>query len=288
MSGLAIKLKARDLIDPNLESHFHYHKKFKYWTIEHSHDFYELFLVTDGILYHIVNGERQTLSAGTLVFIRPQDIHSYEKHPSGDAELLNINFRIHAIHSTFKFLGEGFHPRRLTESKLPASQSLSLNETNHLIEQISQITNIPAHLHAEICTAVRALLVELLISFFSPQQASLSPNAPPWLHSIQVEMLNKDHFVEGLSALYRLSPVSPEHLSRTLRKHLGITPTEWINDMRLNYAANLLRYSNEEIVAVSLESGFNNLSHFYELFGLRYQISPAKYRKANRRIVIPE
>lgn len=285
---MVIKLKARELIDPEREAHFSYHKKFKYWTIEHSHDFYEMFLITDGSLYHIVNGQRQTLSVGTLVFIRPHDIHSYEKHQSGDAELLNINFRIGAIHKAFKFLGEGFHPERLTHAKLPMSQSLSTTATHHLIEQYSQITNIPSHLHAEIRTHVRALLVELLITYFSPQQSPPTPNAPPWLNKIQLEMLNKENFAEGLLALYKLSPVTPEHLSRTLRKHLGVTPTEWINEMRLNYAANLLRYSNEEILTVSLESGFNNLSHFYELFSLRYQVSPAKYRKANRRIVIPE
>ena len=46
--------------------------------------------------------------------------------------------------------------------------------------------------------------------------------------------------------------------------------------------------TEEEIVAVSLKAGFENLSHFYHLFRKRFQLSPARYRKAHRRVIIPK
>lgn len=38
----------------------------------------------------------------------------------------------------------------------------------------------------------------------------------------------------------KVSQVSSEHLSRTFRKYYGITPTEFVNGLRLDYAAMLI------------------------------------------------
>ena len=44
----------------------------------HCHDFYEFFLVTKGRALHIVNDTVQTVSRGSLVFVRPDDAHCYD------------------------------------------------------------------------------------------------------------------------------------------------------------------------------------------------------------------
>ena len=44
----------------------------------HCHDFYEFFLVTKGRALHIVNDTVQTVSRGSLVFVRLDDAHCYD------------------------------------------------------------------------------------------------------------------------------------------------------------------------------------------------------------------
>ena len=56
---------------------------------EHSHDYFELFLVSQGSAVHFVNGFSQPLSPATLTFMRPDDTHYYYNF-SSDFKIMNI------------------------------------------------------------------------------------------------------------------------------------------------------------------------------------------------------
>ena len=56
----------------------------------HTHDFYELFLVSHGGAIHAVNGRSQLLSEGSFVLMRPRDVHRYDFFNNADFELLDI------------------------------------------------------------------------------------------------------------------------------------------------------------------------------------------------------
>lgn len=50
----------------------------------HTHDFYELFLVSHGGAIHAVNGRSQLLSEGSFVLMRPRDVHRYDFFNNAD------------------------------------------------------------------------------------------------------------------------------------------------------------------------------------------------------------
>ena len=43
----------------------------------HTHNHYELFIISEGTAYHMINDSVQTVRKGDLFFIRPNDMHSY-------------------------------------------------------------------------------------------------------------------------------------------------------------------------------------------------------------------
>jgi len=92
-------------------------------------------------------------------------------------------------------------------------------------------------------------------------------------------MMKKRNFTEGLPALYRLANKSKEHLSRTFRRHLEKSPTEYINDLRLEYSARTIMSTNAKIVDICGDAGFESLSHYYHLFRKKYAISPIELRR---------
>ena len=67
-----------------------------------------------------------------------------------------------------------------------------------------------------------------------------------------------------------------------MKKYYGVTVSEYINDLRLNYISNMLQYSNHNILDIIFESGFNNVSWCCECFKKKYGASMSEYRKQKR------
>ena len=65
-----------------------------------------------------------------------------------------------------------------------------------------------------------------------------------------------------------------------MKRHMKITPTHFINKLRLDYAANLIFNTDLDIITVAMEAGFNNLSHFNHIFKEKFESTPSAFRKS--------
>jgi AraC family cel operon transcriptional repressor len=283
-----IVLQADQILDSEAEVHYAYHRSLKTVTGLHVHDFFEIFLITKGSVYHLVNGKSIHLVEGSIVLIRPDDIHGYENDGTLECELLNLAFPKTTLAALFAYLGEGFDGERLLYCESPPCNIIKKHEIENVKARFQVLTTFLNYSKKVIRSEARALLADLFIRFFSGHAKEMEYTMPEWLKGVVREMKNKENFTVGLTRLYELSRKSPEHVTRMIRKHLGMTPTEWINELKLQYAANLLLHTDESILSICLEAGFENLSHFYHRFRKYFQLSPAKYRKLNRKIVIPQ
>ena len=84
--------------------------------------------------------------------------------------------------------------------------------------------------------------------------------------------LNVDH-------LAYLSNLSLSQFKREFKKKYKDSPANWLRKKRLERSSKLLLTTNKNINEICYESGFNNASHFCQLFQRQYQISPLKYRQ---------
>ncbi len=292
---MAIHLKAKNIIDPETEAHYSFktiqplqdsHGRI-ITTTYHDHDFYELFLITHGRIWHLINDTEILLSAGALVFIRPSDCHSYRQYEGDDCGLINLAFPAQTIEAFFAYLGDGFQPERLINSELPPSVQLHETERQAAINQLTKLNNIPYTEKRRIRSQLRLLLTHFLGQYFANGNPTMGNTNTSWLHNLCAQMQDPINLRGGVSSMQTLSHTSPEHLSRTFRKELGCTPTEYVNNLRLTYAANLLSHTDQPIIEIGNEVGLDNLSYFYRIFKARYGTTPAQFRTQNRKRSIP-
>ena len=271
-------LTAEALIDPQIQANFHIEASITQTTPLHYHDYYEIFLITSGKCIHRVNGQEQVMGTGTLVFVRPQDRHSYDIYNNMDCQFININFYTGFIEAAFDFFGDRNFSSMLETMQLPASAVLPSGEMYSLVGKAEQI-----HLFASIDKYkarifAKSFLVDALTFLFANYKNENKKSIPDWLDSVLFQLQKKDNFTAGLNKLYMISGRSTGHLNRVFKQYLGTTPTTYINNLKLNHAKNLLVTTNIDILDIALESGFENLSHFYHLFKEKYGISPGKIR----------
>lgn len=245
----------------------------------HYHDYFEIFLLLDGEAIHCVNGARISLERGALVLIRPTDTHDYILKDGKKFSMLNITFTSETATALLSFLGEGFVPERLLEAALPPTVQLSPSAFDYIIDQMTSIRAIDNEDPARIKTAIRILIFRILTRFFAALPEAEETEMPVWLSRLCAEMRKNGNFTYGIERMLTLTDKSREHISRSLKKHLGVTPSEFVNDLRLNFIANMLQNSNHGVAEIVFESGFGNLSWAAELFRKKYGMTMSKYRK---------
>ncbi len=85
-----------------------------------------------------------------------------------------------------------------------------------------------------------------------------------------------------LETLADIAHGSPYHLHRTFKKITGITPVEYIQQVRLNAAKEYLIQTNKAIEDISICVGMPNTPYFITLFRKKNGHTPAQYRELHR------
>ncbi|MEE0945711.1 MAG: AraC family transcriptional regulator [Acutalibacteraceae bacterium] len=235
----------------------------------HWHNFIELELVTGGSGYHILNGQRFELSRGSLYLLRLVDFHEVKPVPS----LNLINMAIDDSLLSEELLAQ------LTAGK-PLIYSLDEKETC-VMEQLLRLCmeendEKKPHQrylkHLLICILLRILKLVPDNGDYVPLKDKPIQAAILYLHL---------HFRENpkLSDLAKISHYNTSHFSTTFHKELGMTYSQYLNMLKINYAKELLLSTPLKITEVCYECGFASQSNFLRLFKEYTGFSPLEFRK---------
>lgn len=76
--------------------------------------------------------------------------------------------------------------------------------------------------------------------------------------------------------------ISSGYLSRLFKKETGISLQDFINDVRVDKAANLLIYSEETLTGIAEYVNFPTQSYFGKIFKQKMQMTPKQYRELHK------
>ncbi len=96
-------------------------------------------------------------------------------------------------------------------------------------------------------------------------------------------MKNPDVYTDAETnheTLARLLGTNYQYVYAALRECADTTPADYLNRLRIQYAAQLLEKSDDPIGLIIEQSGFTNRTTFARLFASYYSMTPSEYRKA--------
>ncbi|MFD1266298.1 bifunctional transcriptional activator/DNA repair enzyme AdaA [Paenibacillus motobuensis] len=105
-----------------------------------------------------------------------------------------------------------------------------------------------------------------------------------WIQLVTEYIDNNYSASLALQTLAEVSHGSPYHLHRTFKKIKGVTPVEYIQQIRIAKAKLLLLHSRLEVAKVGASVGMVNTAYFITLFKKRTGVTPAQYRKEHASI----
>jgi AraC-like DNA-binding protein len=66
------------------------------------------------------------------------------------------------------------------------------------------------------------------------------------------------------------------------KQTMGVSFTSYLNTYRLTMAARLLLQSDDTVLSIATEVGFDNLSYFNRVFKKQYHTTPSEFRRGKR------
>ncbi len=246
---------------------------------EHYHEFHEFFLVVSGTLEHFLNGKRSLLPTGTVQLIHPGDHHLLRCAPDcPEVRIYNCNVHSEEIVKVLGFLTGG-HDFSLDDCVQSVRFPLDAAWKNlvGLAEKAQDKTLNPVLRNS----IMRSLTGSAFLMLMQCSDYS-SVTVPQWLGDSYEAMRRKENYTKGLPRFIQLAARSQEHLCRSMKRFYGISPQEYVLELRLNEAVHLLLNSGLDISAIAYEAGFNNLSYFRRCFRKKFGAPPVKYKKMRK------
>lgn len=268
-------------LDSETQMLFHFVNKTNFYITPHSHEFFEMLFVLKGSFIHNVNGIEELLKEGSLALICPSQCHYYNIGEDMDSQLVKIAISTDTMQDLLIYLESRLELQKfLTTSSI---HSVLLSECDRLTAKIKleSLAMIQTENKNHIKAYLRLIIADFMLNFITTYEKSRKP-APTWLVHLTQEMHKRENFSIGIYSMESISNLTLAYIGRFFKMYYNTTPTDFINDLRLNYCTYKLIHSNDNILDIALDAGFNNLSHFYHLFKKHYNISPLLYRKKHQ------
>lgn len=253
----------------------------------HWHDEMELVVIKKGQGNVSVDFDKHLVHSGDIVMICPGCLHAIEQDASYKMEYENIIFKPELLSSGANDLCMLQYMKPLLDGTLPVEHFLT--PAHEVFESLSncirQIDLVCADQTTGWQLAVKSALFYfffLLISERQKKTVSISHNSKSLEKMKTVLKYVEEHYTEKLTIddMAKLTFYSKSHFMKFFKVNMGTGFTEYLNDYRLTMAARLLKSSDESILMIAEESGFDNLSYFNRIFKRKYGVSPGSYRKS--------
>lgn len=243
----------------------------------HDHDFFEIFYLLEGSILHSLNGEVSQLQAGDILFLNPEDVHSFLREEGNECRHRDIIIRPEFFQTACNYISPTFFSDYVN-NRIPKKATLSTVKIDELEQTLNKLSSLPETQAEFIMMSVRVIIAELFGLIIS-NSAKSNTNYPIWFQDLLTRFNDPTYIKEGLNSILENLFYTKEHVCREFKKHFGITMTEHLNRQRLDLAANLLSYTDKPVLAISMELGFSSVSYFNKIFKNRYSLSPLQFRK---------
>lgn len=149
------------------------------------------------------------------------------------------------------------------------------DELGHCLKRLTDISVKPDKNKAFLIDLYAQELVYNLVKIKGIQQVMHVAHNNPLHKAIQHI---QDHIKEPISILqlaYNLN-MSEANFCHSFKKLMGMTPKEYITNLKMTKAKDMLK--NQNVTEVTYDLGYENISHFIALFKTKFGITPKQFQ----------
>ena len=235
----------------------------------HLHGFYEIIWFQKGSGTHYVDFNQYAIAPGTIIFISPGQIHSFDTKHDQEGYVLKICAELFDDFVSLSCV--------TVQDKDSAALEMLIGAMQEELKKEDSLGHREA-LHA---------LVKLFVIMVRRSYAEINPSAPnPHKVSYKAFLNFRKLIEENYCRLHTVKDyasllnVSSKTLTLYVNECSKYSPLELINNRIILEAKRLLRYSVLSVKEIAFRLGFEDPSYFAKFFKRLVKQSPADYRES--------
>ncbi len=243
-------------------------------SILHSHPFTELFYIIEGEGKFVFRDETfSSVQRGDLIIIPPHTEHTEQSLPGKP-----LKYYVLAIH------GIAFQ----LENKQYFTQIFCDFRSNSFIKALFEQMHYEVRNHDYgTDTICQKLLEVLVLNIIRSQKVHPVPVAST---KMTKECAKIKEYLDAnyakritLDTLTDLTHMNKYYISHSFAKCTGLSPIQYLNELRLEAACRLLQKTDFSIADIASATGFSSQSYFTQAFHKKHGMTPIKYRQESEK-----
>lgn len=258
----------------------------------HWHDEIEIIYAESGICIYYVNFEPYELRKGDVLVIPPGVIHSFEQYESEKFIGYSCVFNLNMVNNNAVDVCSSKYFMPLFNNEIVLKIHIKDGEKH--TENIRKLVwnSLKCYYEKGSCYEIqlKICLLEFFRYFFVNElfEKSLRKSSLIKLSDKTKAIITyiEEHYEEKimLEDLAKLTNQSVYNFAHSFKYCTGQSPMEYINQYRLSVAAKKLISTDEPVINIAADTGFNNVSYFNRAFKKKFQMTPTQYRKYGNRV----
>lgn len=256
----------------------------------HSHNYFELDFVVKGTASFYFEEDEHVMHEGEVCIIAPGSDHDFVVDDE-NAIVYTVCIRKSTFESTFvslmshQNLLSGFFRQILKDEN--RTNYLMLFTGNNMecrifLRKLLIESESPDEYSNSCSVALINLFFTNLLRNYSKTIAFYNYE-PGTDFSLVLQYIQHNYLTLTLSSLAEFFHYSEAHLSTLIKQNTGSNFTDLIRNLRMRDAGNLLLNTDLKINEIADQTGYNSADHFSRVFRKSFGMSPADYRKRNKK-----
>lgn len=271
--------------DPIQKDFLYLHRTTTYnmGTFYHRHEAYELYLFLRGNVNFYIENSCYRLERGDLLLLNPEEMHRSFSLDETEYERITINLQksyLHHLSTPATHLSACFDYRPKGKGNIVHLEEAQLKQFLQLTNGLEEALASEAYgtdIQANCCIAQILVLANTVFQKASFIPTDIMPELVRQTMDYIEAHLAQEITLEQLAGAFHLNST---YISRSFKKHTGLTLRAYIVDRRIALAKSCLS-EGLTLTEACYQSGFGDYANFIRSFTKAVGISPGRFAKKN-------
>ena len=259
----------------------------------HRHTSWEFIIFEQGLSVNIVNEKKyEPVGCGDVFFLGPMHIHGIqflsEPHGHWDLYISDADLR-----QLCAFIDDGLY-ERACDPLNPICFKLNPQLLASLVKEfrnMSIFNSFENIIEKNMSTSLQAAsrgLAGFLLSMYIESSFASEIHIPIWFQNFLQDLQKPEIFSQRLNKIISGYNYSYPQFIRLFKKYTGRKMIDYITELRMNYAAELLVSTDKTEIEIASLVGYDSFCFFINRFKAKFGITPRKYKIENLESNLPE